>query len=99
MTIPKQISKTYWSRKNRITMTLGKILQFDVQRYKSETGRNSLRHRAPLIWNSVPDELKKFWNITTFKSNVRKELNYMTKFNFQKEAAVNANKRDNFIYF
>ena len=36
-----------------------KKLQFEVQIYKSETGRNSLliRYRGPLIWNSLSNEL------------------------------------------
>ena len=37
--------------------------------------------------------------MTTFKSNLKNELNYITSFNSQNEAAVNTNKRDNFIYF
>ena len=37
--------------------------------------------------------------MSTFKSNLKKELNYIINFNFQNEAAVNTNKRDNFIYF
>ena len=49
-------------------------LQFEVQRYKSETCRNSLRYRGPLILNSLSNELKKLQNITTFKSNLKKEL-------------------------
>ena len=76
-----------------------KKLQFEVQRYKSETGRNSSRYWGPLIRNSLSNELKKLQNMSTFKSNLKKELNYKTSFNFHNEAAVNTNKRDNFIYF
>ena len=95
MTIPKNLLV----KKEQNGYDTRKKLQFDVQRYTSETGRNSLRYRGPLIWNSLPNELKKFQNITTFKSNIKKELNYTINFNFQKEAAVNTNKRDNFVYF
>ena len=49
-----------------------KELQFDVQRYKSETGRNRLRHRGPLIWNSLPNGLKKRQNIITFKGQLQR---------------------------
>ena len=45
-----------------------KKLQFEVQRYKSETGRNSLRYRGPLIWNSLPNELKKLQKIKAVTS-------------------------------
>ena len=76
-----------------------KTLQFEVQRYKSETGRNSLRYRGPLIWNSLSNELNKLQNMPTFKSNLKKELNYITSFNFQNETAVNTDKKDSFIYF
>ena len=61
--------------------------------------QKQLEIQGPLIWNSLSNELKKLQNMTTFESNLKKELNYITSFNFQNEVAVNTNKMDNFIYF
>ncbi len=74
-------------------------LQFEIRRPKSETGRNSLTYRGPLIWNSLPNQLKELTRINAFKFNLKKELHFINNFNFHKEAAVNNNKKDNLIYF
>ena len=60
--------KNLFVKKEQNSYDTQKKFQFEVQRYKSETGRNSLRYRGPLIWNSVSNELK---NITTFKCNLK----------------------------
>ena len=73
--------------------------QLDIIQCKSEVGRNGLRYRGPLIWNSLPNDLKELENTQTFKFNLRKALNIINKINFKKEAAVISNKEDSFLYF
>ena len=73
--------------------------QLDIVRCKSEVGRNCLKYRAPLIWNSLPNDLKELENAQIFKFNLRKALNIINKINFEKEAAVISNKEDSFLYF
>ena len=34
-------------------------VKFEVPRFNLEVGRNSLRYRGALFWNSIPDNLKR----------------------------------------
>ena len=51
------------------------------------------------IWNSLPNDLKELENAMTFKLSLKKARNIINKTNFQKEAAVIINKKENFLYF
>ena len=50
--------------------------QLDIIRCKSEVGRNSLRYKGPLIWNSHPNDLKELENAQTFKLSLQKGLEH-----------------------
>ena len=47
-----------------------------IRSCKSEVGRNSLRYRGPLIWNSHPNDLKELENAQTFKLSLQKGLEH-----------------------
>ena len=74
-----------------------------LEEKKKEEMETQKQMKCKLIQEDIAEikrkKAKKLQNMSTFKSNLRKELNYITSFNFQNEAAVNTNKRDNFIYF
>ena len=69
-----------------------------IRSCKSEVGRNSLRYRGPLIWNSHPNDLKELENAQTCLA-CKKAWNIINEINFQKEAAVIINKKERFLYF
>ena len=71
----------------------------DIVRCKSEVSRNSLRYRGPLIWNSLPNDLKELENAQTFKFNLRKALNIINKINFEKEAAAGLLATKKIVFF
>ena len=47
-------------------------IKFEVLRFNLEVGRNSLRYRGALFWNSIPDNLKRAPNVNNYKSFLRK---------------------------
>ena len=73
--------------------------QFNIIRFRSETGRNSLRYRGPVIWNFVNRLVKVPESFHSFKQILRKHVKIIDNFSFDKEATVVANKKDHFIYF
>ena len=74
-------------------------LKFEVKRFKSEAGRRSLSYRGAMLWNVIPDSLKQITNLTTFKQKLKTEIKLINDFNFDKEAIMINNKRENFTYF
>ena len=73
-------------------------LKFEVKRFKSEAGRRSFCYRGAMLWNAIPDSLKQITNLT-FKQKLKTELKLINDFNFDKEAIMINNKRENFTYF
>ena len=47
-------------------------IKFEVPRFNLGVGRNSLRYRGALFWNSIPDNLKRAPNVNNYKSFLRK---------------------------
>ena len=86
-------SKRVSSRSSRVPN------QFNVIRFRSETGRNSLRYRGPVIWNFVNRLVKVPESFYSFKQILRKHVKTIDNFSFEKEATVVANRKDHFIYF
>ena len=73
--------------------------QLNIIRFKSETGRNTLQYRGPVIWNFVNRLVKVPDNSYSFKQILRKHVKIIDNFSFGKGATVVANKKDDFIYF
>ena len=47
-------------------------IKFEVPRFNLEVGRNSLRYRGALFWNSIPDNLKRAPSLNIFKKLLKK---------------------------
>ena len=47
-------------------------IKFEVPRFNLEVGRNSLRYRGALFWNSIPDNLKRAPSLNILKSFFKK---------------------------
>ena len=72
-------------------------MKFEVKRFKSAIGRNSLQYRGTMLWNCMPDELKQIGNLNTFKHKLKTTLKEINNFQFEKEAILINNKNDIFI--
>ena len=96
MKAPQELQELFTKRTGR---TGRGNLNFDVVRCKTEIGRTSLRYRGPIAWNQLSEDDKKITNRDTFKLKLKNDLESLNKISFLKEAAVNNNKKDDFIYF
>ena len=91
--ISELFSKRVSSRSSRVPN------QLNIIRFRSETGRYSLRYRGPVIWNFVNRLVKVPESFYSFKQILRKYVKIIDNFSFDKGATVVANKKDHFIYF
>ena len=76
--IPSWIHRIYYESYPRVisekfTKKSGGLrnpLQFEIPRYRKEIGKNSLKHREPVIWNAMNTDLKQDKNLNTFRNNI-----------------------------
>ena len=59
-------------------------IKFEVPRFNLEVGRNSLRYRGALFWNSIPDNLKRAPSLKIFKKLLKKNRPLFDNINFNK---------------
>ena len=73
--------------------------QFNIIRFKSDTGRNTLQYRGPVIWNFLNRLVKVPENFYSYKQILKKHVKDIAGFSFSKEATLITAKKDDFIYF
>ena len=56
---PNWMTENMFGKKDKRLRSSRSEIQFEVKRFKTELGRNSLKYRGPLLWNAIPDSLKK----------------------------------------
>ena len=44
---------------------------FSLVRYHSELGRNSIRYRGPIVWNSIPKFIRNVTSLQLFKEKLK----------------------------
>ena len=72
-------------------------LMMEIPRPRTEIGRNSVTYRGPLIWNLLTTETRACKTKDTFKTKLKEcKLDMIS---FQKEAAIGANKKKDYIYY
>ena len=59
-------------------------IKFEVPLFNLEVGRNSLRYRGALFWNSIPDNLKRAPSLNIFKKLLKKNRLLGENINFNK---------------
>ena len=74
-------------------------MKFEVKRFKSAIGRNSLQYIGTILWNSMPDELIQIDNLNTFKRKLKTRLKEVNNFQFEKEAILINNKKIIRVFF
>ena len=85
---PRVISERFTKKSDR----LRKPLQSEIPRYRKETGRNSLRYREPVIWNTMSTDLKQDKNLNTFRNNIKQFKNRINQITFRTEVCMINNK-------
>ena len=87
-------SKRKISRSSRIQN------QFDIIRFNSDTGRNTLQYRGPVIWNFLNRLVTVPERFFSFKHILRKHSRDINTFSLNKGASlIIATKKDDFVYF
>ena len=99
----------YWFALNEVnslvvacsnSQDLRKSLNILIDRPNAELGRSPFAHRAAIAWNSLPDNLRHFFNPIAFKNRLKKAKNDVVNINFGKGGgSVVYNKNSNFYYF
>lgn len=74
--------------------------QMNIKRIKTDFGRLSAQYRGPHIWNYLNSKVK-ICEVSTdaFKNILRKSVVDINNFTFNKEAILNKNKDNYFIYY
>ena len=47
-------------------------MKIEVSRCKTNFGRSSFRYRSSIIWNALPEDVKKYDNYMTFKKHLKR---------------------------
>ena len=67
--------------------------QFNIIRFKSDTGRNSLQYRGPVIWNFLNRQVKVLENYNSYKQMLKKHTRDIAGYSFSKEATLITGKK------
>ena len=65
----------------------------------SETGRQTFKHRAAIIWNSLPEGVKRSPSYNSFKNSLKKQSNLIDNISFGTSSMVSKKDIKNYIYF
>ena len=80
--LPDNITRLFSS--SNCCYDLRNSIKFEVPRFNLEVGRNSLRYRGALFWNSIPDNLKRAPSLNIFKKLLKKNRPLFDNINFNK---------------
>ena len=73
--------------------------RFTIPRCTKEIGRTSIKYRGPLLWNSLPLNIRSIENFHTFKKSLKRAKESVKSVSFLKEASMITFKRTDYIYF
>ena len=73
--------------------------KFDIIRFNSDTGRNTLQYRGPVIWNFLNRLVTVPERFCSFKRILRKYSRDINTFSFNKGVSLIAAKKEGFVYF
>ena len=85
--------------KPKTTYNFRKSFNVEVDRPRTEVGRSSLKHRAALSWNLLPDDIKTCYNLDSFKKKLKANKNLLKSISFTKASCCISNKSLDFKYF
>ena len=74
-------------------------LSFELPRWSREIGRTSVRWRGPLLWNTLPINLRSIKGIDSFKNELKSMKELLNSVSFNKEACLIQNKQRDFVYY
>ena len=97
--LPEQLTALLGTRTKETSCNLRRSNDFSLARYHSELGRNSLRHRGPIVWNSIPKFIRNVKSLQLFKEKLKLASKTLDQIQFEKEACLIKFKNSAFLYF
>ena len=74
-------------------------LKLALQRPKTENRRKTFKHRAAIIWNTLPESLKRMENYSTFKKYLTRHSRTLDGITFSDSAVIKNKNTDSFYYY
>ena len=74
-------------------------LKLALQRPKSEYGRKTFKHRAAIIWNTLPESLKRMENYSTIKKYLIRHSRTLDGTTFGDSAVIKNKNIDSFYHY
>ena len=84
--------------KHSLNRVLRDNIRIEVLQSKTNVGRCSFRHRAAIIWNSLPEVVKAHENYEAFKKNLSKYSNVLDNICFNELSTVTFNDTNTFYF-
>ena len=97
--LPDQLTSLLGTRYNDNNYKLRRSNDFSLIRYNSLLGRNSVRYRGPIIWNSIPRNIRNAASLQLFKATLKRASKSIDQIQFEKEACLLNSKDPDFVYF
>ena len=97
--LPVQLTALLGTRSNETSCKLRRSNDFSLVRYHSELRRNSIRHRGPIVWNSIPKFIRNVTSLQLSKEKLKLASKTLDQIQFEKEACLIKSKDTAFLYF
>ena len=97
--LPEQLTALLGTRTNETSYKLRRSNDLSLARYHSELGRNSIRYRGPIVWNSIPKFIRNVTSLQLFKEKLKLASKTLDQIQFEKEACLIKSKNSAFLYF
>ena len=86
-----------FSKKEGQRYELRRKTAFKIPSFRTDIGRNTVAFRGPIIWNSLPEDLK-LKTVENLKVHLKKQRTHINNFNFIKGTGHLSFKDRNFVY-
>ena len=92
-----QLTALLGTRSNETSYKLRRSNDFSLVCFHSKLGRNSIRYRGPIVWNSIPKFMR---NVTSLlKEKLKLASKTLDQIQLKKEACLIKSKDSAFLYF
>ena len=97
--LPEQLTSLLGTRNVDNKYKLRRMNDFSLICYNSVLGRNSVRYRGPIIWNSIPKAIRDASSLQLFKARLKCPSRTIYLIQLDKEACLISSEVPDFLYF
>ena len=95
--VPDEINSLF--TKHETSYNLRDNLKFDLKCSKSKALHDSFTHRASIVWNCLPSQLKSKPSYSSFKASIETFSKYIDQINFGTNSTATNTNSDEFMYY